>query len=106
MSDPSEASEVTPAPKSIGAEASEASVSKQDAAAVMQGAVVASEASALVPSTFAGKQSGKGNLGAAVAALAQDGVRAGNVVTWVGAGGNIVRFGRDGRPLKFGTIKE
>lgn len=69
------------------------------------GSVGASEPSGPVVASFAGKQSGPGNLGAAVATFAQDGVGAGHVVTWVGAGGNIVRFGRDGRPRKFGTIK-
>lgn len=69
------------------------------------GSVGAAEPSGPVVASFAGKQSVPGNLGAAVAALAQDGVKAGHVVTWVGAGGNIVRFGRDGRPRKFGTVK-
>jgi hypothetical protein len=106
VSDPSEASGVAPGAESSCAEASEASAPKQEARAVTPGVLAASEPSAPSAATFAGKQSGKGNLGTAVAALAQDGLAEGTVVTWIGAGGNIVRFGRDGRPRKFGTIKE
>ena len=63
----------------------------------------ASEASA---TTFAGKQRSGGGMGRALAALAEDGIKAGHVVTWIGATGNIVRFGRDGRARKFGRIEE
>ena len=83
MSDPSGVSESAPKVKSSCLEASEAS-----------------------GLAFAGKQPAGGGLGGEIAALAADGIRAGHVVTWIGATGNIVRFGRDGRPKKFGVIKE
>lgn len=103
MSEASTASVSAPKAEPSCAEASEASAPKQTAPEPQTVGGKASEASA---ATFAEKQRKGGGLGAAVAALAEDGIRAGNVVTWIGATGKIVRFGRDGRPRKFGQIED
>ena len=101
MSDPSDPSEAPPKIERSCAEASETSAPKQEASAPQSTAVKASEPSG---KKFDGKHGG--GIAAAAAALAEDGIKAGHVVTWIGASGNIVRFGRDGRPRKFGVIKE
>ena len=90
-----------PKPKQSCAEASEPSGAKQAAPDPEPSGAGASEPSGR---KFGGKQGG--GLGAAVAALAEDGIKAGHVVTWIGASGNIVRFDRSGRARKFGTIED
>lgn len=103
VSDPSGASAASPEVKPSRAEASEPSVTQPAVSEAQPESGKASEASA---PTFAGKQHKGVGQGGAIAALARDGINAGHVVTWIGASGNIVRFGRDGRPRKFGVIKE
>lgn len=90
-----------PKPKQSCAEASEPSAPKHVAAEPQMGD---GEASGTSGGKFGGKQGG--GIAAAAAALAEEGIKAGHVVTWIGASGNIVRFGQDGRPRKFGMIKE
>lgn len=84
-----------------GAGASDLPVTSAELPEPKQSCAEASEASGR---KFGGKQGG--GLGAAVAALAEDGIKAGHVVTWIGASGNIVRFDRSGRARKFGTIED
>ena len=101
MSDTYDPSEAPPKTERSGAEASEASATKQAGQEPQTSCGEASEASGR---KFGGKQGG--GIAAAAAALAEEGIKAGHVVTWIGASGNIVRFGRDGRPRKFGMIEE
>ena len=85
---------IAPTPQASCAEASEASAPSTE---IKPSAPQASEASV----TRKG-----GGIGVALAALAEDGIKAGHVVTWIGASGNVVRFGRDGRARKFGKIED
>ena len=101
VSEASAASVSAPKAKPSCAEASEASAPKQAEPETLASGGQASEPSG---TKFGGKQGG--GIAAAAAARAEDGIKAGHVVTWIGASGNIVRFGRDGRPRKFGQIKE
>ena len=101
VSEASVASEAQAEVKPSGAEASEVSEAKQAAPDPKPSGGEASEPSG---KKFGGKQGG--GIAAAAAALAEEGIKAGHVVTWIGATGNIVRFGRDGRPRKFGTIED
>ena len=101
VSDTYDPSEMSPKTGRSCAEASEASATPKPARDLQPSAEQASEASG---EEFGGKQGG--GIAAAAAALAEEGIKAGHVVTWIGASGNIVRFGRDGRPRKFGMIEE
>lgn len=101
VSDPSDPSEAPPKTERSCAEASEASATPKAGSEPQPSAEQASEPSG---KKFGGKQGG--GIAAAAAALAEEGIKAGHVVTWIGASGHIVRFGRDGRPRKFGMIEE
>lgn len=101
MSDPSEPSETTPKTERSCAKASEASATPRAGSEPQPSAEQASEPSG---KKFGGKQGG--GIAAAAAALAEEGIKAGHVVTWIGASGNIVRFDRNGRARKFGTIED
>ena len=101
VSDTYDPSEMSPKTGRSCAEASEASATPKPAGDLQPSAEQASETSG---EEFGSRQGG--GIAAAASALAEDGIKAGHVVTWIGATGNIVRFGHDGRPRKFGMIEE